>query len=232
MSNTPEPGNRQGRVPDWLPRLARRLLMTAGIILLLQLTIGFTGLPGGLTRWLAGGNPPADTPRYVIVLGGGGIPSGTGLMRTYCAAAFAAGQTGMTFIVALPSDGDPATNSVGRMRAELILRGIPPDSILMETRGRNTREQALNIHAMLSTDADAPVALVTSPYHVRRALLCFRKAGFTRVTGLPSSEVSAEADMGNGLAFRYGFWSNLTATIEVLRELTALALYAARGWLT
>jgi uncharacterized SAM-binding protein YcdF (DUF218 family) len=231
MSNDPEPDTRQRRIAGWPRRLARRLLMAAGTILLIQLTIGFTGLPGALTRWLAGGDPSTDRPRYVVVLGGGGIPSATGLMRTYCAAAFAAGQTGMTFIVALPSDGDPATNSVGRMRDELILRGIPADAILMETRGRNTHEQAVNIREMLASDIDTPVALVTSPYHVRRAILCFRKEGFTQVTGLPSAEVSAEADMGNGLAFRYGFWNNLISALEVLRELTALALYAMQGWL-
>lgn len=215
----------------WFSKALGFLLKLCGLAFVLQIAVGFVGLPGRLTAWLAGGEPPADHPRYVAVLGGGGIPSATGLMRTYCAAAYGAGRTGVTFIVALPADRDPETSSVGRMRDELVLRGIPAGSVLMEVRGRNTHEQARNIHRMLRSEEDEHIAIVTSPYHVRRALLCFRAQGFTHVTGLPATGVGAEADLGGGVTLRYAFWSNLVSEIEVLRELIALAQYRWNGWL-
>ena len=215
-----------------LRRGAAVLLAACGVMFVIQLAVGFLGLPRSLTLWLAGGEPPAGiTPRYVVVLGGGGIPSESGLIRTYCAAAYGAGRSGVTFIVALPSDGDPATNSVGRMRDELILRGIPAGSVLMEYRGRSTREQAVNIRRMIGPEVAKPVVIVTSPYHVRRSVLCFRKQGFNRVSGLPADSVGAEADLGGGVTLRYAFWSNLISTIEAARELCAMAQYKLRGWL-
>lgn len=207
------------------------LLALCGILFVAQVFVGFVGLPGWLLFWMTGGEPPVDHPRYVVVLGGGGIPSETGLMRTYCAAAYGAGRTGVTFIVALPADGDPTTNSVGRMRRELVMRGIPAESVIMEYRGRSTWEQAANIRRMLDSGTDQHMAIVTSPYHVRRALLCFRKQGFRNVTGLPAVGVGAEADLGGGTTLRYAFWSNLVSEIEVLRELCALAQYGWKGWI-
>lgn len=218
-------GQIRRRLPGWL-------LQLCGVIFLVQVGIGFLGLPGVLTRWLVGGVPqPIEDPRYVVVLGGGGIPSGSGLIRTYCAADYGVGLTGVTFIVALPADGDPATNSVGRMRDELVLRGIPREQVLLESKGRNTHEQAMNIRRMLDSDRGACVVLVSSPFHIRRSLLCFRQQGFERVVGLPAFGTGAEADLGGNTALRYDFWSNLTAGVEALRELCALAQYGLCGWL-
>lgn len=214
-----------------ITRVVGILLVLCGFLFMLQVLVGFVGLPCRLLFWMTGGEPPVDHPRCIVVLGGGGIPSETGLMRTYCAAAYGAGRTGVTFIVALPADGDPATSSVGRMRGELVMRGIPAESVIMEYRGRSTWEQAANIRRMLDSETDQHMAIVTSPYHVRRALLCFRKQGFRNVTGLPAVGVGAEADLGGGTTVRYAFWSNLVAEIEVLRELCALAQYWWKGWI-
>jgi uncharacterized SAM-binding protein YcdF (DUF218 family) len=205
----------------------------AGWVFVAQIVIGFTGLPHELTSWLAGNDFRSDgAPRYVVVLGGGGIPSETGLIRTYHAAAFDVAHTGLTHIVALPSDGDPTTNSVGRMRDELVMRGIPAASIRMEYRGRDTHEQAANVRTLLGPDAlNQSVIVVTSPYHLRRALLCFRKEGFRRVSGLPAQSIGAEADLGPGVAWRYVFWSNLENTIAAARELLALLQYGLKGWI-
>jgi uncharacterized SAM-binding protein YcdF (DUF218 family) len=228
IQNAPWPARR--RLPG---RSARILLGGAGWLFIVQLTIGFTGLPRPLTLWLAGGKPPVSHDvRHVIVLGGAGIPSESGLMRTYRAAGFVAGSTGMTCVVALPCDVAPDTGSVGRMRDELVLRGVPRASILMEYRGLNTHEQALNIRELLGPEAlDAPVVVVTSPTHVRRALLCFRKAGFRNVTGLPAHSADVEADIGPHGLWRYGFWSNLENQFTVARELLALLQYKVKGWI-
>ena len=207
------------------------MCVAAGLFAL-QLVLAVTGLPGGLMEWLTGdGDSLTESPAYVVVLGGGGIPSESGLIRTYAAAEAGRNFPAAQFVVCLPADGDPETASVGRMRDELVLRGIARDAVLMEHRGRNTHEQALAMRRMLGDAAlDMPVLIVTSPTHVRRALLCFRKEGFRRVGALAASGVGAEADLGGYTLGRYSFWSGLSQQAEVARELVALLVYALRGW--
>ena len=210
------------------------MLAAMSWLLLLQVIGGFVGVPPRLLEWFftADETPLVGTPRYVVVLGGGGIPSESGLMRTYYAAHYGAGKTGIAFIVSLPADRDPATSSVGRMRDELVLRGVPADAVQMEYRALNTHAQAVNVRQMLGDAAlKEPILIVTSPTHARRALLCFRKQGFTRATCLPAHNVSFEADPGRFVKARYSFWSNLELQIELTRESCAMAFYRLRGWI-
>lgn len=217
---------------EFIRRLWTFAVRTAALLFALQIAIGICGLPRPFERWLTGyDKTPRPDPRYVIVLGGGGIPSDTGLMRTYCAAQFGLEHPASEFIVSLPSDGDPDTNSVGRMKRELIIRGIPASKIKMETRALNTREQAVNVARLLGPAALAqPVRLVTSPTHIRRSLLCFRKAGFQNVTALAAANTGAEADIGSNGLLRYAFWYNLQIEVDCVRECIALLIYKIRGW--
>jgi len=216
-----------------LKLIAKFWIVIASTAFTVQILVALIGIPSCFQRWITAQDVAiAEVPHYVVVLGGGGIPSETGLIRTYYAAEYGRGATGATFIVALPSDGDPGCTSVGRMRDELIMRGVRADSILMEFRGRNTYEQACNIAEMLGSAAhEAPTLIVTSPSHARRAVLCFRKAGFRKLGCQIADNTGAEADMGRWTFERYGFWSILTREIEYLRELVAMAYYKLRRWI-
>jgi uncharacterized SAM-binding protein YcdF (DUF218 family) len=166
------------------------------------------------------------------VLGGEGIPSESGLMRTYCAAHLGHQYPAARLICALPADGNPDTSSVGRMRDELVLRGVARERVALETRARNTHEQSVAVRAMLGEAAlGEPLLVVTSPSHARRALLCFRKAGFRKVGCEAAIGTDAEADMGRHVFLRYGFWNMLEAQVRFARELTAMAVYKLRGWI-
>lgn len=215
-------------------RLGLRLaVLAAAAAFALQVALAVFGIPTALHAWLTGSQPlTPEAPRYIVVLGGGGIPSESGLMRTYCAAHAGVGRTGVTFVVCLPADRNPETSSVGRMRDELVMRGIPREAVLLEHRGRNTREQAAEVHRLLGSRALAePLLVVTSPYHVRRSLLCFRKEGFRKAAAMAAQGTSAEADMGGGEGARYGFWNALETEVRYARELTALLIYRLRGWI-
>ncbi len=202
----------------------RKLYRLAVVVLFLQIILICIGPPRSLEDWL--NLIPAELPaqpRYVVVLGGGGVPSGSTLTRCYHAAVIGRGFTNATFIVALPSDSDPVASSVGRMRDELVMRGIPAEHIQMEYRGLNTRQQAAGVRELLGDAAlDAPVIVVSSQYHVRRAVLCFRKAGFTDVTGSSAEDADVDADSGAWGWLRYGVWSNAVSEIRIARELIAL----------
>lgn len=60
----------------------------------------------------------------------------------------------------------------------LRLAGVPQSHLLLETRSRNTRENALFTKALLVRHPEIKsLVLVTSAFHQRRALGCFAKAG-------------------------------------------------------
>ena len=139
----------------------------------LQLFVAITGPPRVLTDWLTCKKlQPQETPRNIVVLGGGGIPSTTSLVRLYYAAEYGRGLTGTVFVVSLPANIDPERASVGRMRDELVMRGIPAAQIRMETRGLGTRDEAVKVRELLGEAAlSEPLVVVSSEFHLRRAVL-------------------------------------------------------------
>lgn len=84
----------------------------------------------------------------------------------------------------------PATRSL----AETIFQagGIAPERILIEDRARNTAENAsLTLELLESLDSatpnnDAPWILVTSAFHMPRAMASFEAAGWTTLTPWPT----------------------------------------------
>ncbi len=228
-------------------RVARIVVPLAGLLSMAVFATCFTSYPWRAYMWMARDNATLDrAPDYIVVLGGGGIPSESGLMRTYHGAEEARRFENARVIVALPEDKLTKTNATELMKGELVMRGVSPRRLLTEAAGRNTREQALNVAKMI--DHDAQVLVVSSPYHMRRALGSFRKAGFTAVAGSAAFDSSVKSelhyksselggrdlpmpDIGGRMEIRYDFWNSLRYACEVLREACALAYYRLRGWI-
>jgi uncharacterized SAM-binding protein YcdF (DUF218 family) len=222
----------QQRQPDRKPfGFGRMLLIAGGVVLAAQLAMAVFGIPRFLTDWLTCRKMSAEGPvGAIVVLGGGGVPSQTGLVRAYYGAEAARKHPSTKVMVALASAGAPATNSVGRMRDELVLRGVAANRILLEPEGRNTAEQAAKVRTVLGESCrDKTLIVVTSPMHLRRSVLCFRKAGFRSIAPLAAEDTSVEGDLGDGLSLRYGFWNNWIAEIEAAREFAAIVWYRFRG---
>ena len=240
--------------PGWrrVIRWGCRLLALVGCLALGVVSLGFTNVPWRLySRLGQGGAPLPGAPDWIVVLGGGGIPSESGLIRCYYGAEAALRHPAARIMVCLPADGDPDTSSVGRMKQELVLRGVEAERIKMEARGRSTREQALRVADLLGPGYEqADVLIVTSVEHVLRACLSFQKAGFQSVSGRASFPVSAEstmrtteADLGGGeggvaaravqesITLRYAYWNQMHYLGRALREGAALAYYRWRGWI-
>jgi uncharacterized SAM-binding protein YcdF (DUF218 family) len=174
---------------------------------------------------------PAEQPRYVVLMGGS-IPSQAGLIRAYYAGEFGRGRRGITYIISMPANEDPRESGPDRVRHELVLRGIPASEILFESRASDTYEEAVFIRHMLGDDAlNEPLLIVTSPSHMRRTFLCFRKQDFKNVTCLPAEDTFYEVDIGGWGFFRYTFWYRLGSQAEIARELVAMAVYKLKGWI-
>jgi uncharacterized SAM-binding protein YcdF (DUF218 family) len=109
------------------------------------------------------------------------------------------------------------------MRDLALSQHVPDAAILLETTAANTYEDVARVGAMLQDRGWHTVLLVSSPYHMRRAVLVWKKqAPDVRVipTPVPQSQFYAH-DRGASLDQLRG----------ILREYMALAVYWWRGWL-
>jgi uncharacterized SAM-binding protein YcdF (DUF218 family) len=66
-----------------------------------------------------------------------------------------------------------------KYKKAMVMMGVPPDSILIENETRNTAESAIQVKSILSNTGlkDPDCVLITSAFHMRRSLACYRKQG-------------------------------------------------------
>ena len=231
-------------------RVLHGLIMASGVIILFIFLLSFTQYPWKMYTWISRDHHVIDTsPSYIVVMGGGGIPSESGLLRTWYAAEDAHKYPLAKIIVALPDDGQLEKSHTDKMLDELTMRGVAPERLLTEKKGRNTREQAMLIKEMLGKTCREPILIVTSGPHMKRSLLTFRKLGFTDISGCIAEDESVEMDLtydpdelggrrnlptpatGGNTFIRYRWWNNLQYLLWTARELSALSYYWIRGWI-
>ena len=207
----------------------------AALVAVIAFILAWTSVPSRCIGWLALRDVRTDVvppPKHIVVLGGGGIPSQSGLMRTFAGAMLYEKYPEATWWVSLPAEENPETESVGLMKQELILRGVPEDQIKLEHTARNTHEQAVAMHRLIGDpDTSAPLMIVTSAPHMRRAVAAFRKEGFGDVWPHTAKEKDLKADVGDYVKIRYSFWQNLESEVRFARECVALLAYRLRGWI-
>lgn len=225
-------------------RVAARFFMIFGIIAFLMVMLSFTDLPYWAYHSLAMTDKQLEKdPGLIVLLGGNGLPSPDGFIRTYYASEAAKDFKGAWVVIAIPGDVNETDDQPRMMARELISRGIDSTRIVFETKGHNTRTQAVNIAAMHAGKASGQhVLLITSPEHVYRSVRAFESAGFADVAGSAAFEKPlvedrvaskgiGEGRQVNSLDLRYNMWSYLQYEIIVLREYTAIAYYKIKGWI-
>jgi uncharacterized SAM-binding protein YcdF (DUF218 family) len=89
-------------------------------------------------------------PEVIIILGGGGMPSESGLMRCWYGAKAANYFYRARVVVALPGDTADSLSSISQMKKELVLRGVDARRISLEAVGTNTRAQVINIKKLIT----------------------------------------------------------------------------------
>ncbi len=105
------------------------------------------------------------------------------------------------------------------MKECITSQGVPPQVVWVENASTSTRENALYVAELLRGDASRKV-LLTSDYHMGRALGAFRKAGL-EASPLPIPD--AHKRLGDWTQ-RWGiFWMLLQETVKV-------AYYKTHGW--
>ncbi len=229
--------------------ISRYIISILGIIYLFLIIFAFTSGPFWIYYWLGTSNISSyENTEYFILLGGGGMPEESNLMRSYITAKIAHEVPDANIIIALPGDTGDARSSINKLANELIVKGISSGRLIYEPQGTNTRAQALRIAELDIPDIkEKYVTLITSPEHVKRSILTFRKAGFKNVNGQPAIHIAIESDIkfdnkdiggknyvpdvGSSISFRYRFWTHLKYEIVIIREFFALFYYKLNGWI-
>jgi uncharacterized SAM-binding protein YcdF (DUF218 family) len=229
--------------------IANKILMGLGTVLLIAIVFSFTDIPFWAYYWLGTYNAElTGDPDYLVLMGGGGMPSPDGLLQCFYTAKIAEEFPESRIIIAIPADTARHENSPELlMKHELAIRGIDSTRILYEKTGYNTRSQAVNIKRMLGEEVihKAAIRIITSPDHMFRSVAAFRKAGFRYVGGRPSFEETINEEMllrkdatreqikteARKLNIRYNMWNYLKYEITVFREWCAIAYYKFKGWI-
>jgi uncharacterized SAM-binding protein YcdF (DUF218 family) len=123
----------------------------------------------------------AGFPEVAVVLGGGfsenGQPSASTVARARTATHLAQKRPSLA-IIASGSHGDgpaPAKTEAAIMADLIAAAGVARERIFLEERSRDTIGNAVEVAARYLGRIEArPVYLVTSPFHLERALVTFR----------------------------------------------------------
>lgn len=220
-------------------RAGRGLLWTALSVLLLQ---GWEPLPDALLRQLEARHPAPAQPvlsQYagVIVLGGstesgyaweGHDQPALNSRAERLTAALPLMQRAPQLLL-LYTGGEGELLAQGPSEAERARRfyaqqGLPSQRLLLETRSRNTHENAVFSAALPGVDRTRPWLLITSAWHMPRALATFKKGGWN-VTPWPT-------DYRTGLATPWHQYSLSQGSAKwqlALHELLGLAVYRMSG---
>lgn len=232
----------------WFIQLFKKLFLVLGAVLFVMIVFSFTSLPFWADYYLGVSSDPLEQdPQVIVVLGGSGMPSPNGLIRTFYGAEAALKFPEAMVIIALPGDTLDSKSSVRLMAREMIIRGVDSTRIIYENEGTNTRWEALNVKNRFFPKTSPPILLVSSPEHMFRSVKTFRKVGFSKVGGLASFGLANEValnfnaeelggyssvpDVGSQLSLRYKIWTRMHLQISVIREYFAIAYYWLMGWI-
>jgi uncharacterized SAM-binding protein YcdF (DUF218 family)/glycosyltransferase involved in cell wall biosynthesis len=109
------------------------------------------------------------------------------------------------------------------MKSLAVSLGVPARDIVLEQRAANTWENVTFTRGLLAREGWRSVLLVSSPYHMRRAVLTFRKAA-------PEVEV-IPTPAPNSQFYQHGNGATLEQILGLVHEYVGIADYWRKGWL-
>lgn len=110
----------------------------------------------------------------------------------------------------------------------LILFGVLPSAVIVETKSRNTRENAVNAATIFKARGWRNGLLVTSALHMPRAIAAFKKVGLGVVPAAASIQTPSPK-FGSRLELRTDEKALLRTTVAI-KEMIGLLVYRWLGW--
>lgn len=110
-------------------------------------------------------------------------------------------------------------------RQFFVDQGLSPSRLLFESRSRNTAENARHSFDLAAPDADETWVLITSAFHMPRAMRSFDAAGWPKIVVYPVDYRTGRFADGIG----WNFQRNLTLVTIAIREYAGLVAYRIFG---
>jgi hypothetical protein len=196
-----------------------------GVVTMAAVASSSAGYTAGLEKWLSEWEYRGDCD-YILLLPGGAIPSPSMLMRAYKAAEEFKKNPRAHVVISLKADPPIESSTIWGIRRELVFRGVPAESIILETKATSTYDHAKYIYEnRIGNPSSDRYLIVTSPFHVRRSALVFKARGFAHIYAAPAVGKKETEDLGGLQGIRYDVWGRVINDIVNLRELIALGYY-------
>jgi uncharacterized SAM-binding protein YcdF (DUF218 family) len=201
-------------------RRGRALRVIGAAAILALLTAAFTPLPNAGAQWLAvpARLEPADA---IVVLAASAYPDGTlspsSLHRAVHGIALRRRDLAPLLVLS-GSPPSPGSDEAAARRTLARQMGVPPEGLVTVTGPTTTREEAVQIRALLG--GRRTILLVTSSAHMPRARRAFERVGFT-VFPAPADTLSPTAHSPS---------QRLNLAQQVVQEVVARAYYRAAGF--
>lgn len=213
---------------------AGRALLT--FVLAILLLVSLVPVGGYMMAALEARFPPVEEDAVVdgIVLLGGAIDAtsyyerrGSGytgsIGRVIEAARLARKHPSAKLIVAGGPEFGPGQSEAAAARGLLIELGVEPTRIELEVHSRNTFENAVNAKQIAAPRPGEHWLLVTSAFHMPRAMGCFRAVGF------PVSAFPVDYEYGAEAMPRFDLFDGLSELKYAVHEYTGLIVYRLSG---
>lgn len=212
----------RGRWEEPLRRLyrtaRRRIVRSVGGVVVAYLLLFYTPLVWFLAEPLRVVDQPRPADAIVVFAGGVGESGKAGggyqervkqAVDLYLAghASWVIFSSGYTFVF----------REAEVMRELAVAHGVPASAIVLETKAANTYENVAFVHEILAKQGGQQILLVSSPYHMRRALLTWRKVApeITVIsTPVPKSQF-----------YQRGWGASLEQIRGILHEYVAIVAY-------
>ncbi len=183
------------------------------------------GSPKDTAIVLFGGGIYARAPEY----GGADALHGSALSRTVYAADLSL-RTGLSVY---PSGGESLKGKAepegSVMRRWLLRLGVPAEHVVVENQARTTWQNAVYLKTLLEAHGIKRAVLVTSAWHMPRAVWSLRAQG---ITVIPAPCDYAESRLSYDVLDYVPQWQVLATSGEALHEYLGLLWYRIRyGWL-
>jgi uncharacterized SAM-binding protein YcdF (DUF218 family) len=187
----------------------------AAVLLVVVLSLAGLALTDLPARWLVLEDPPVQVDAAVVLAGDPDYE------RTRAGAELV--RSGAARLLVL-TGGEPGPgDSAESLRVKALAWGVPAERIRLESVSRGTRQSLLAVAPILRQENVHTVALVTSPYHQRRAFLLARRVlGGVRVFNCPARPSSWSPR---------AWWRESRSRRIVISEYAKIFYSALRGWL-
>jgi uncharacterized SAM-binding protein YcdF (DUF218 family) len=124
------------------------------------------------------------------------------------------------------SAGPSEAERMAQLLAEL---GVPKTAVIIEDKGRTTRENALRVAEIMRQSGFQSALVVTSANHMPRAMAVFRKAGLPVIAS--STDVIVAGPIGASVLDWIPDAEALNNTHKAVKEFVGYIVYRLRGWI-